>query len=717
MSEFLLEVYSEEIPARMQKQAAINFHKIFFDFFIKENFKINQDQISCFISSNRISLSVTDINKFQTSESSQKTGPKIDSPQKAIDGFIKAVGAKSKNDLIIIKNAKGQYYAFEQKASKIATTKILAKNIPALLQKMSNLWPKNMRWQSDRNISWVRPIRNILAVFDGEIVDFQFANIKSSNKTYGHNLLSRKELQVTNIDNYQDILRKNFVIFDQKERQNIIVQEIKNICNKRGLDLVENLADENQNLKDAVGLAQFPHVAIANIDEEFMSLPREILILTAKSHQKYFCLQDADGRLAPYFIFVSNVKVTPKIIADNEKVLKARLRDAQFFIDEDLKVDFLERVSDLKKIIFHENLGTIYDKVKRLNVLNKFIALWIPNSNLVLANELANLAKNDLTTKCVAELPELQGVVGSYYAKMQRYNSDVCSAIAQQYLPTGPDSKIPQTPLGCLVSIADKVDTICGLFLVGQKPTSSKDPMALRRSALGIIRIIVDNDLTMPLRIVCEKSINSFSSKIIKAYYPGKNNKDIKLFRSQVVLEVVDFMLERIKFYLKQQKNIRSDIANALCENYLERIQDNKKFDINKLVNKAIFINNFVDDKSNYNIISLYKRAANIVNIEEKKDKKKYEGMPHPMLIKSSYAKLLHKKAKFIAPKVRKAGRAGDYQQIFQLFAELEEPLNKFLENDKVNVDDEYVREARLLILANIRNLFNAVFNFSKIET
>jgi glycyl-tRNA synthetase beta chain len=321
-----------------------------------------------------------------------------------------------------------------------------------------------------------------------------------------------------------------------------------------------------------------------------------------------------------------------------------------------------------------------------------------------------------LSTKCVAELPELQGIVGGYYAKIQGEDELISEAICEQYLPVGPNSEIPKTPLGSLLALCDKIDTICGLFLVAQKPTGSKDPLALRRAALGVVRIIIHNNISAPLRIIVEKSIGVFPLKVLKDCYPMKNNKELKILRSKVLFEVIEFIVERIKSILRDSFDVRTDVANVLLDDYLCKIKEDKKFDINKLVNKAKFINSFVVSESSDDIIALYKRAVNIVSIEEKKDGKKFVSKPHFLTMKDSYEKALYKKVKQVSSRARKLGKVGDYGEVFKLFEELKDPLNNFFDNVKVNAEDSHVRENRLLILGQLKVLFNGIFNFSKID-
>ena len=715
MSEFLIEIYSEEIPAKMQSKAAANFKQIFSEFFIKQNIKFNADHFKTFVSPKRLILFAPDLEEFQTIEATRKNGPKIDSDPKAIEGFLKSVGVASVNELS--KNETNYY--LDQKENKISTADILQKNLPTLLQKMSTSWPKTMKWKSGQTQFWVRPIRNILCIFNGKTISFEFAEIASNCLSRG-SFLDNDNFEVSNFNQYKNYLSDAFIIFDGEERKKNILNKIKEICTEINCKPIEELDDNNPLLNEVVGLVEYPEVLLGKIDDEFMHLPAEILILTIKLNQKYFCLKNEKGDLMPYFIFVSNVraneKAKEKIIADNGKVVKARLNDARFFIEEDLRIPLLMRLESLKNIIFHEKLGSVYDKSKRLETLCEFISIWVPYADLSLADDLAKLAKCDLNTKAVAEFTELQGIIGGHYARIQGYKPEIYEAISEHYLPLGPNSKLPKTSLGALLSIADKIDTICGLFLINEKPTSSKDPYALRRAVLGIIRILIDHQISLPLKIVIDKALNIYPSKSLKKIYLDKTSGKIKEMKQKLTLEIIDFFAERLKAFLKDNWNIKADIINEIFATDFPLMKNDKKCDLVLLANKAKFINDFVTNPSNSEVLALYKRAANIVAIEEKKDQSKYNESPSAGLLENKYEKLLYKKVKSITPEIRKLTKKNKYDEAFILLNDLQHPLAYFFDHVVVNVDKKNIRTNRLLILANIRDLFDEIFNFSKVE-
>ncbi|MFT6332945.1 MAG: glycyl-tRNA synthetase beta chain, partial [Lentimonas sp.] len=599
--ELLIEIYSEEIPARMQVKAMEDFKKIFIEFFEKQNIKFQPSNLKTFITPRRLVLLIEDLEITQKSAATNKMGPKIDAPENAIKGFLRSVGLTDKADLETIDRQNGKYYFYRQEELEIETAKILEKNIASLFQKMSGTWLKTMDLiDLTKRSNWVRPVRNILVIFNNEILKVDFANLAANNKTFGHLLLGKKSLQVTDFKDYKKQLEDNFVILDWNERREIIANEIKEI-DKKSLTRNAKLIDE------IAGLVEYPQVLVGSIDDEFNKLPHEVLELVIKLHQKAILFKD-DKSLK--FIFVSNIKAdkksTLKIIADNEKVVRARLSDAKFYIEEDLKTPFKERVELLKDIVFHKKIGSLYGKVKRLEILNKFLVIWIPQAKLSLAEQLADLAKNDLTTKTVAELPELQGVIGKYYTKYQGEDSEISTAISEQYLPTGKDSHLPKTPLGTVLAIADKIDNICALFLAGDKPTASKDPYAIRRAALGIIRILLEKQIYLPIRIVVEKSINSFPSKNLKLLYPQNNASEIADLKRKTSLEIINFFIERIKSHLKDQFKLRSDVVNQIFEEYLENAES-KKLDFLEISQKAIFVDKFIGNEDGAKIIKLYK--------------------------------------------------------------------------------------------------------------
>ncbi len=724
MTDFLLEIFSEEIPAKMQKPAAENLTKIANEVLAKNNLNFKSEQITTFVTPRRLVLYVKNLEKLQKTPEIKKFGPKVDADKKAIEGFLRSNGLKDESQLTKVDNNGNLCFSYTKLASEVETKKIIEDSLPQIFQKMTAAWPKLMRFDIDggQQAKWIRPVRNILAMFDSEVVKAEFAGLKSNNVTYGHYSNNKSEIFVNSAKNYQEILRKNFIILDQEERKKIIIDQIIRITNSLDCKTIDN---ENSVLFDEVcGLCEFPTALIGKIDGKFMDLPPEILILTLKLNQKYFCLIDNKRNLLSHFIFISNAIITDsnkeKIISDNAKLVRARLSDAQFFVDEDLKKPLIERLEDLRSVIFHQKLGSVYDKTLRLKNLAKFLSIFVPHSDISLVEKSVDLCKSDLVTKAVAELPELQGKIGSFYANKQKFNEKISSAIAEHYLPLGPSSELPKTALGITLSIADKIDSIVGFFLADEKPTSSKDPYALRRSVLGIIRIGFEYNIAFPIRILVQKSIDAYPTKLIKDLLKDSikdKSENLLLAKKKLEEEIVRFFVERLKSYLKENESLRPDIINAVIEDYLLNLDAHKNCDILYLANKIKFLDSFCQNKENRNIIELYKRSANILAIEEKKDGKKYESKPNLLwLKKTKYEITLYRRIKQIRPEFKKLVIKGEFETAFKLFNVLEIPLIHFFDNLVINDKNKNVRENRLMILAKIRALFNQVADLSKIE-
>lgn len=717
MKDFLLEILSEEIPAKMQKNAAENFAIIAYDTLTKAGISLKQEQVQSLVSPRRISLYIDNLNDSQTSPSIKKIGPKISADKKAFEGFLRANGLKNESELETIEHNGATCYLFQKPSYAIKTSEILQNNLPIILQKMVAIWPKLMRFDVDLNSEqpkWIRPIRNILCIFDEEIIDIKFAGFKSNNLTYGHFLNSSNPLKINSPQDYKNILRDNFVIVDHNERKEKIISEIHKIKFAHHLETIDD--EEKSALFDEVnGLCEWPTALLAEIDKKFMSLPEEVLILTLKLNQKYFCLRDNKKHLSTKFIFISNAIIdknnSQKIITDNEKIVRARLSDAQFFIDEDLKVPLIARVPSLKNIIFHQKIGSVYDRLERIEELGELLAVWVPHCDISLIERAANLCKTDLITKAVAELPELQGKIGSFYAKMQGENSKIVAAIHEHYLPLGPTSELPKTPLGISLAIADKIDTIVGLFLANEKPTSSKDPFALRRSALGVIRLSFTYNINLSLRTLIDKSLRTFKPKLLEKLLKEQNISKQKLSE-----EIITFFFERLKNFLRDQQAIRKDVLNATIDCYLNELEKHKYCDILILAKKAVFLNELVQKTTNTELIKIYKRSANVLAIEEKKDGRKYNGKPAALGLKTKYDKSLKQLIKKITPTFKKLSTKGNFEEAFELLRLLEKPLMQFFDNVIINDKNKKVRENRLLLLSEIRSLFNEVADLSQIE-
>ena len=706
MKDFLLEILSEEIPAKMQQDAAKNFAQIAFDTLTKAGLKIEQKHIKSLISPRRLALLIENLEEKQEIATIEKIGPKVDADQKAIEGFLKANGLKNESELEKIEKDKTLYYLFKKPQTSTNTLNIIQENLTAILQKMTNSWPKLMRYQTAKGnqAKWIRPIRNILCIFDNKIVDFEFCDLKAKDTTFGHFLYSDKAIKIRSPKKYEMTLRDNFVIVNQDERKKTIIAQINKIKYANFLETVDSI--EKSTLFDEVNnLCEWPTALLGNIDEQFMDLPQDVLILTLKLNQKYFCLKEKSGKISPKFIFISNAidakKHSKKIIADNEKIVKARLSDAKFFIEEDLKIPLEKQVANLKNIAFHPKLDSLYEKCERIEQLAEFLSIWIPHCNISKIERTAHLCKADLPTKAVAELPELQGKIGSFYAHKQNEDEEISNAIYEHYLPLGPNSKTPQSTLGAALAIADKIDSIVGLFLANERPTSSKDPFALRRAALGIIRICFEHDIKLPIRVVVAKSLKLYKPKLIaKLLNEEESAEKLQVKKNKLGEEIIIFMFERLKNFLRENQNIRMDVIKTVIDGYIENLSIHKYGDIVYLGKK----------------VKLYKRSASVLAIEEKNDGCKYEGKPSRLFLKTKQEKNLYKIIKKITPEFKKFVIKREFAMAFILLKSLETPLSEFFDSTIVNDKNIRLRTNRLLLLSKIRSLFNLVTDLSKVE-
>lgn len=721
MADFLLEIYSEEIPAMMQKNAAEQFAKIAAEIFTKNNLQFEASQVLSFVSSRRLALSVINLQTTQKTPAIKRVGPKIDADEKAIAGFLRSVGINDKSQLQQVENGGSTCYAYVKAESEIQTTEIIKISLPQILQKMSNIWAKQMRWDiagSAEQPRWIRPIRNIACLFGHEVLSIEFAGLKSNDQTFGHLLNGSQALKITNANNYRKILEDHQIIVDQRQRREKVVQQLHKITSDLSLQTVDDI-EKSPLIDEVVGLCEWPTALIGNIEERFLQLPQEILILTLRLNQKYFCLKSQQG-LASKFIFISNAITSnqnslKKIIEGNEKLVRARLSDAEFFVSEDIKKSLISRTEELKKIIFHQKLGSVFDKNSRLESLAKFLSVFVPHCEMSLIERCANLLKADLTTKAVAEFPELQGKIGSFYAEKQSENPKISAAIREHYLPLGPASELPETPLGIAMSIADKIDSIVGFFLADEKPTSSRDPFGLRRATLGIIRISVHCNIAFPIRNLVEKSLNSYPTKLLKELLE-KDNKKLLEAKKELVEEIIQFFIERLRSYIKDNEIAAADITKSVIDEYLSDLDKHKHCDIFYLLKKVEFLQKFISNPENKNVIQLYKRAANILAIEEKKDGKKYDGKPSLLALSDEYEKVLYRSIKQVKGDFKKLVIKGKFEEAFKLISQLELPLAKFFDKVVVNDSNKNLRENRLLLLSKIRSLFNQVADLSNIE-
>jgi glycyl-tRNA synthetase beta chain len=669
MPDLLLELFSEEIPARMQAAAARDLERLMVGALTDRGFLF--ESIKAFAGPRRLTLAITGLPAEQKDVREELKGPRVDAPEAALAGFLKKTGL-TKEQLKVETTPKGDVYMAVMERKGRATPAVLAEIIPEIMAKFP--WPKSMRWLPGDAVRWVRPLRSILCTFDGEVVPFAFAGIHSGNTTLGHRFLSSGVIEVRRYDDYVDKLRDAHVVLNAEDRKAIIFEGIKSAAFVHGLEMIP---DEGL-LNEVAGLAEYPTVYIGTIQDEFMDVPAEILQTAMRTHQKYFSLRDPKtGKMANRFALVSNMVASDggkEIVAGNERVLRARLSDAKFFWDEDRKHTLESRVEKLKGIVFHAKLGTQYERVERIETLAGEIAEKI-GADVTKAKRAARLAKADLTTGVVGEFPELQGVMGRYYALHDKEDAAVADAARDHYKPVGPSDAVPTDEVAIAVALADKLDALTGFFAAGEKPTGSGDPFALRRAALGVIRILLENKLRLPL----------------------KGEADL-----------LSFFADRLKVALKE-KGIRHDLIDAVFSLGGED-------DLVRLVARVEALQAFLKTDDGKNLLAGYKRAANILKAEEKKDAKTFtsevlEAHLSEPAEKSLFAALAAARAA-ITPSLEQEQFAAAMQQM----AGLRVPVDAFFDDVKVNADDKSVRENRLNLLASLRATLHQVADFSKIE-
>lgn len=667
MTEFLLEIYSEEIPARMQEKAATELAN-----------KIGAtDNVKYFYTPQRLAI-VADLPENRPDQLIDKRGPRLGAPEQALQGFLKSVGLDSidKAEQIDVKGEK--YYYYKNTVKGEATESYLARELPKILNDFT--WPKSMRWGSGE-IRWVRPLHSIIAIFNGKVVPFKFGHIESGDKTRGHRFLDNSEIKVLSFQQYVAELKKRKVILEPEQRKQLILEQAHSLAGNLKLD------EDGRLLAEVANLVEYPVVLLGSFSENFLSVPQECLIATMKNNQKYFPLYDGEGKLANKFIVVSNMVAEDggkQIIAGNERVIKARLSDAKFFWDQDRKQKLEFFIPKLETVIFHAKIGNLHQKVKHVGELAKYIANII-GADAKKAQRAGYLCKADLVSGMVGEFAELQGIMGAYYAEKDE-GRDVALAIKEHYQPAGQDDAIPTAPVSICVALADKLYSLVQLWEAGEKPTGSRDPFGLRRSALGIIRIILENNLNLSLK-----------SLIIQASGTGETGSE----------EIFDFFIERMKYLLKSQ-NIRHD--------YIAAALDGRSDNLVTIRNKAEALGGFLSTETGAQLLAAYKRAANILNIEEKKDKKTYAPAPQLELLELAEEKDLYSQIVDSEPAIYAALNKEDFTAAMSELAKLQAYVNKFFDKVIVNSDKPAVRENRLKLLAKIRNYIDSIADFSKVE-
>ncbi|HJK86223.1 MAG TPA: glycine--tRNA ligase subunit beta [Candidatus Megaira endosymbiont of Nemacystus decipiens] len=668
MNELLLELFSEEIPANMQKIAANAYETIIKNFLTQK--EISYQSIFSNFGPRRISLVVNGLPSKTKPIKVEIKGPKKSAPEKALQGFYKSNNTK-KEDLVLSQINGVDYYFFQKEIHSRNIKEILEENLPKLID--SFVWPKSMHW-GNYKMKWVRPLHNILCLFNEEVVNFEYGHIRTNNYTFAHRFMSQGQIEIRNFDDYKKKLKDNFVIIDQDARSEFIEKEIIKIANINNLKANIN----KKLLEEVTNLVEFPTVMIGSIKKEFCSLPKEVLITSMQQHQKYFSTIDNDGNFAPKFIFVSNNSPNnkDKIIKGNELVLSSRLADALYFYQQDLNKTIELQISSIKSVIFHTKLGSLYDKSLRLIELTKFLD---PQNHEL--HKAASLCKNDIASEMVNEFPNLQGIMGYYYCKQLGYTEKLSNAIRLHYKPQGPQDACPKGD-AALLSIADKIDNLTGLIIAGEEPSGSKDPYALRRQALGIIRLILENNLSIDISKLVEKAIANYKIKANNSEY----NK------------ILGFIEDRVLYYLK------SDYPQKIIDAVLNLKQDGR---LMVTYSKILTLSKLLDNNSK--LVEIYQRAANILS------NNLVELELNQNLFNTIYEKKLYE---FIAENKQKLQHLLDqekFEESCQILFSIHEPLNEFFDNVMVRVDDNKIANNRLALLKEVKCMFNQVANFDKL--
>ncbi len=702
MPDLLLEFFSEEIPARMQARAADDLRKMVTDKLVAAG--LTYDGAKAFATPRRLALTVQGVPVRQPDVKDERKGPKVGAPEQAIAGFLRAAGLKSISEAKVQADKKGDFYvAVIEKAGKPAI-EVIAEIVPEVVKAFP--WPKSMRWGSG-SLSWVRPLHSIVATFGPEteepdIVPFKVDGVAVGDATRGHRFMAPAEIKVKRFDDYVAKLDAAKVVLDPARRAQMILTDAKNLAFAQGYELIE---DEGL-LAEASGLVEWPVALMGSFDAEFLKIPPEVTRATIRNNQKCFVLRDPKtGALANKFIMVANIEASDggkAIVAGCERVIRARLSDAKFFYETDLKTKLEDRLPKFEHIVFHEKLGTQAERIARIEKLAAELAPLV-GADVAKAKRAAKLAKADLQTEVVGEFPEVQGLMGRYYATAQGEDKDVAAAIEDHYKPLGPGDRVPTDPVSVAVALADKLDILTGFWAIDEKPTGSKDPYALRRAALGVVRLILENEIRLDLT----------------AHLIGHGDRIANHDAANTAFAVIEFIKDRLKVQLREQ-GARHDLVDAAFQEGIRRDvmmpgMGNVR-DLLLIVRRVEALGKFLDTDDGKNLLAGTKRAANILRIEEKKDNKSYTGAPDATLYQQAEEKELARAIDVAKKDASAAVAKEDFAAAMTAMAKLRPHVDAFFDKVTVNADDKAVRENRLKLLNEIREATRAVADFSKIE-
>ena len=686
MSEFFLELFSEEIPSRLQINARNDLTQILKKFF-DDNEIIYKGKINTYSTPNRLIVHINKIPKDLIKKAEEIRGPNINAPEKALEGFLKS-NKISKEKVFKKSTEKGIFYFYNKPSQKIKTYDLLKENIASLLLKIS--WKKSMKW-GNHDLYWGRPLKSILALFDKKIIEFKLNHLHSSNKTFTDKDLEDEVKSFNDFKSYIKFFKQKGVTIDQDKRKEFIIKEINKATNQKKIhiNVNEKLIDE------IINIVEKPKILVCEFNKKFLEIPQEILIITMQHHQKYFPTFDSKNKITNNFVVVADCNDKKGLVKlGNQNVVDARLADAEFFWNRNKSQNLVKQVSRLKQINYFKGLGSYFDKIQRVRKLSGIISdeLLISKEKIEIAS---SICKVDLMSDLVGEFPELQGVMGGYFAREQGFDEEISLAVSEHYLPSGIDSKVPKKPYSIALSLSDKIDSLVGFFGINLKPTSSKDPYALRRMAISLLRLIIENQKKIKLRDLINYSINLYKEQ--------NYSFDSKLIND----ELGDFILDRLKNYLKE-KNIRSDIIECSTNSY--GIDD-----LLKIFNKSSNLNKNIKKDFGLDVIAIYKRSANILN-SESKSKLEIVGSADPGLFKNDYEKNLYKKIHAIRKYFSSIGRDEDYDESLKTLSSAKIEVNEFFDNVIVNDQEEIIKKNRLELLKMLCKSFDNYFNFSKIE-
>ncbi len=742
MPDLLLELFSEEIPARMQAQAADALKKLVTDALVERG--LLYEGAKAFVTPRRLALAVHGLPGRQADQKEEKKGPRVGAPEQAVAGFLKAAGVASLDQATIQSDPKkGDFYVAVVEKPGRATTEVVAEIVPDIIRKFP--WPKSMRWGSG-TLRWVRPLHSIVATFgaegdEPEVVHFSVDGIAASNVTRGHRFLAPEPFTVKRLDDWMAKLEAARVVADRDRRKEIILNDAKDLALTAGLELVE---DEGL-LGEVCGLVEWPVVLMGSFEERFLDIPDEVIRATIRANQKCFVLKDPKtGRLANRFILISNLVASDggkAIVAGNERVIRARLSDAKFFWDTDRLNGLASRMLKFQSITFHEKLGSQAERIERIVRLAKELAPKV-GAPVALAEEAALVAKADLLTEVVGEFPELQGLMGRYYAQGENLPAEVAAACEEHYKPQGPNDRVPTAPVSVAVALADKIDTLVGFWAIDEKPTGSKDPYALRRAALGVIRIVLENRLKLPLlpivrsqltfaimKVAVDDSglfdrlrrlreavdISKYSSELWGELYQkelGPSASEVERnFPNKlknIENDLLAFFADRLKVYLRD-RGARHDLVDAV---FALEGQD----DLLLVVRRVEALAAFLATEDGRNLLAGYRRAVNILRIEEKKDGRAFAGPTVAALLKEPAEEHLAAAIDDVKARVSKAVAAEDFEAAMTALSDLRQPVDAFFDAVTVNDADPALRENRLKLLDEIRAATRGIADFDRIE-